>query len=207
MKIPIAREGQIAAVVYLICTVLSLILSVWSVFFLCLLALIFTLSFFRDPERNIEIDDKIILSPADGKIIAIDNKKSPFDGIECKRVCIFMSAANVHVNRMPVSGKIEKIAYNPGSFLVASKKEAEENERQAYLIKSNNDSFTVIQIAGLVARRIVSYVNEGDELIQGNRFGIIQLGSRVDIYMPNTCTVSINVGDKVKAGLTVIGRR
>lgn len=208
MKLQIAPEGRFISLILLLCALVFLFMKIWLVALICLLSLLFICFFFRDPERKIVQNTAEILAPADGTVIMIDDKASPFGGEIQTRICIFMSVTNVHVNRMPVTGKIEKMAYFPGEFNIASKDKASSaNERLAYLIDSFGNKLTMVQIAGFVARRIVSYVKEGLTLDQGERFGLIQLGSRVDIYIPKTFTTSINIGDKTKAGVTTIGKR
>ena len=172
----------------------------------------FTLWFFRNPERNTEKDVNSIISSADGKVCLIDEASPPLElemGQEkMLRVCVFMNVFNVHVNRTPISGEIQKIVYKAGSFLNASlDKASEKNERSSMVIANdNNIKIIVVQIAGLIARRILGFVSEKQFLEQGERYGLIRFGSRVDIYMPLDATVTCAVGDKVVAGKSKLAK-
>ena len=192
---------------------ISLILSViWPLLsFVSFLITFFILWFFRDPERNTPIAEGKIISPADGKVCLIDLSVPPeelqYGTEEMQRVCIFMNVFNVHVNRVPVKGEIKKIIYKEGSFFNASlDKASEKNERNSIIIKTENGiEIVVVQIAGLIARRILSFVSNGDKLNSGERFGLIRFGSRVDVYLPKTFKPEVKVGDKTIAGETIIG--
>jgi phosphatidylserine decarboxylase len=157
---------------------------------------IFFLFFFRDPERKVDQCDRIMLAPADGKIVDIRGRK----------ICIFMNFQNVHVNRVPINGKIHSIVHKKGGYIPAFCKDSDRNERSHMLIETEHGLVEVIQIAGTVTRRIVSYVREGDNLIQGERFGMIRFGSRVDVTIPENFDIACKIGDRVFAGLTVIAR-
>ena len=166
--------------------------------------------FFRDPERYSINDDKYLVSPADGLITDISEKSGPeelrLENTSYTRVSIFMNVFNCHVNRVPTSGKIEEIYYKPGKFLNASlDKASDENERNYFKIKStkNNEEIIIVQIAGLIARRIVCEVEQGQELKQGDRIGMIRFGSRVDIYFKNK-KVLAKLGQNVVAGESLI---
>ena len=170
----------------------------------------FVIWFFRDPERITPSNQNKIVSPADGKICLIDKAQPPVELLleskEMLRICIFMNVFNVHVNRSPVKGVIEKITYKAGSFFNASlDKASEKNERNSLIIKANDKKIIVVQIAGLIARRIIGFTKEGDKIDAGERFGLIRFGSRVDVYLPEGAESDVNVGDKVKAGETIIG--
>jgi phosphatidylserine decarboxylase len=170
--------------------------------------LIFVTAFFRNPQRKIPGDPKAVVSPADGKVIEIKEMEEPdFLKGRCIRICVFMNVFNVHVNRNPIGGTVKAIRYFPGKFLVASLDKASElNERSAVLIEGEGGvKVLVVQIAGLVARRIVSYLSTGDSIRKGDRFGLIRFGSRLDLYLPMKTKVTVKVGDKVKAGETVMG--
>ena len=207
MKAPIAPEGRSPVVFLLIALLLSILFQNWYV---CILFALFTIAvalFFRDPDRESTAEDNIILSPADGTVITIDESVPPFGGPKQKHVAIFMSVANVHVNRMPVDGKIEQIKHESGKFIVASRQEScDLNERNSIKISSKFGEITVVQIAGLVARRIVCYLREGQEVPRNQRLGIIKFGSRVDTYLPGNCKILVKLGDKTKAGETLLGR-
>ena len=166
--------------------------------------------FFRDPERYSINDDNYLVSPADGLITDISEKSGPeelrLENTSFTRISVFMNVFNCHVNRIPISGKIEEIYYKPGKFLNASlDKASEENERNYYKIKlkKNNEEIIIVQIAGLIARRIVCEVEQGQELKQGERIGMIRFGSRVDIYFKNK-KVLAKLGQNVIAGESLI---
>ena len=171
---------------------------------------LFTLWFFRDPSRNTPVDSNLIISSADGKVCLIDEAYPPKEVSmkqeKMKRVCVFMNVFNVHVNRSPVAGVIKDIVYKEGQFLNASlDKASEKNERSSLIINSEHGvDIVVVQIAGLIARRILGFVSKNQNLNQGERFGLIRFGSRVDIYMPLDSTVKCSVGDKVVAGESVL---
>lgn len=181
--------------------------------FLVLLAISisgFTLFFFRDPERKIPENNDLIISPADGKVFLIrEFFENEFIFNDAIQVSIFMSPLNVHVNRIPISGEIKFLKYIPGKYIVAfDEKSSENNERKIIGIETE-DGFKVMvkQIAGFIARRIVCDVEKGDKVIAGQRYGMIKFGSRVDLVMPkNKVEVMISIGQKVKAGETVIAK-
>ncbi|MDG5766466.1 phosphatidylserine decarboxylase family protein [Balneolales bacterium ANBcel1] len=168
----------------------------------------FTLFFFRDPERSIPEGD-LLLAPADGKVISIEpvREETYLQGTAVQ-ITIFLSLADVHVNRYPVSGTVEHVSYHPGKYLVAWHPKASElNERAEFGIKhASGTRFFYRQITGFIARRIVFYTREGDEVKAGDRFGIMKFGSRMDILVPEDMAIQIQKGDKVTAGETVIAR-
>lgn len=169
----------------------------------------FVVHFFRDPERVAPKGPGMAISPADGKVCKVGMAVDPITGKERKVVCVFMNVFSVHVNRSPVDGEVEVIKYFPGKFFNASlDKASEDNERLALSIRgAEGGDWTVVQIAGLIARRIVCWAEEGDQLVRGQRFGLIKFGSRVDLYMPDAYEVSVHVGEQVFAGQTVLARR
>lgn len=172
------------------------------------LALFFFMAyFFRDPERHIPEEKNVFVSPADGKVILIqkvsEDKFLKTDAIE---VSIFMSPFNVHVNRAPCEGVVEEVVHTPGRFLSAFKHEASlQNENIAMLLNTRHGKILIRQVAGFLARRAVCRVKSGDSLQQGERYGIIKFSSRLDIYLPKEVQISVKLGDRVKAGETVIG--
>ena len=178
--------------------------------FIGYLLTIFTLWFFRNPKRDTPKNPNAVISSADGKVCLIDQAIPPqevqFGDNKMLRVCVFMNVFNVHINRSPIEGKIEKIIYKEGSFFNASlDKASEKNERSSMVISNNNGvQLVVVQIAGLIARRILGFVSDNQHLDQGERYGLIRFGSRVDIYMPLDATVNCKVGDKVVAGESVL---
>ena len=167
---------------------------------------IFTLWFFRDPERNTPQDSNLIISSADGKVCLIDEayppEELPIEPQKMKRICVFMNVFNVHVNRSPVQGNVDHIVYKEGKFLNASlDKASDKNERNSLVLNTQNGTkIIVVQIAGLIARRILGFISLNHNLDQGERFGLIRFGSRVDIYMPIDAILKCKVGDKVVAG-------
>ena len=172
---------------------------------------LFTLWFFRDPDRYFDSKDNQLLSAADGKICFIGEENPPSETQfkeKMKKISIFMNVFNVHVNRSPVDGNIEKIIYKNGKFFNASLDKASEyNERNSFIIETNTDKIVVVQIAGLIARRILSFISEGDKIDKGDRIGLIRFGSRVDIYFPSTYEIKVNQNDIVVAGETIIAER
>ena len=164
--------------------------------------------FFRDPERVTPTAPGLAVSPADGKVVRIQAMPDPFTGEMRQCICIFMNIFDVHVNRSPVAGRITAIAYHPGKFFNAAlDKASADNERCAYAVAGEEGSFSMVQIAGLIARRIVCRVREGENLERGERFGLIRFGSRVDLYLPADYAPAVTVGQVVAAGQTVVARR
>ncbi|MGE4552143.1 MAG: phosphatidylserine decarboxylase family protein [Desulfovibrionaceae bacterium] len=169
----------------------------------------FSLFFFRDPVRVPPIAPEgkaVAVSPADGRIVSVGPAPDPFTGEQRTRVCVFMNVFNVHVNRAPVAARVRAIRYNPGKFINASfDKASEYNERCAVGLRdAAGRDWTVVQIAGLIARRIVCRTEPGDALDLGDRFGLIMFGSRVDVYLPDDYVSKLRIGDKVLAGMTVL---
>ena len=203
----IAREGwpflALAVAAALIATVF---LGSWSIP-LWIIAL-FVLQFFRDPARVIPQDDNAVLSPADGRIVVVGKAMDPYAGREALKISVFMNVFNVHSNRAPVDGRIEKIEYFPGKFVNADLDKASiENERNALVITAaNGQTVTCVQVAGLIARRILCYVGATDKISRGQRYGFIRFGSRVDVYLPLTARPMVAVGDKVSATETVLAQ-
>lgn len=165
------------------------------------------LQFFRSPKVISPVNDRHVLAPADGKVVVIE-ETTETEYLKDKRVqiSIFMSPVNVHVNRMPVKGVIDYFKYHPGKYLVAwHPKSSIENERTTVVARMDNGMPVLFrQIAGAMARRIKCYISKGDELSQGEEFGFIKFGSRVDVFLPLGTTVNVNVGDKTTAGVTVL---
>lgn len=207
-RIPVAREGYpFIAFAAFACLVLALLGHDLS----ALAALLFTgfvVYFFRDPDRIAPDDEDVVVSPADGKVIQVEKIfDDRFVNEHVYKISIFMSVFDVHVNRAPYSGKVEKIQYTPGSFYAANTDQGGlANEHCGVILSTEkNFQYAVVQIAGLVARRIICWVEKGDTIERGKRFGMIRFGSRVDIYLPQTLQLEIRSGQKVKAGETVIG--
>ena len=169
----------------------------------------FMLWFFRNPERCPPEGDDLVISPADGRVLAVEDvDDTQYVGGRTLKVSIFMSVFDVHVNRAPISGQVIRKRYVPGKFLVASlDKASDQNERSALTLMDDADrQLTVVQIAGLVARRIVTYPEEGDALERGRRYGLIRFGSRLELYLPPGTAVHVKPGDRTRSGETVIGR-
>ena len=168
--------------------------------------LFLTLNFFRDPERKTPTQKGIIVTPADGKVIVIkQNITNSFVGENCNQISIFMSPLNVHVNRIPISGKVEHLKYYEGKFIAAfDDKASDNNERMETGIISNEGKVLFTQIAGFLARRIVNELKVGDDVTIGDRFGMIKFGSRVDIFVPGNWTPTVKLNDNVHAGETIL---
>ena len=169
---------------------------------------LFMLYFFRDPDRTAPEGDDIFVSPADGKVILIqDVREEQYLKGDAIQVSIFMSPLNVHVNRAPCDGTVESVVHTPGKFLSAFKHEASlQNENIAMAMNTKYGKILVRQVAGFLARRVVCRVKPGDTLKKGDRYGIIKFSSRLDIYLPKNTGIKVKPGDKVKAGETVIGK-
>ncbi len=203
----IAREGWPFLGLALVAALLaSQFLGWWSIPF-WIIAL-FVLQFFRDPARVIPQDPNAVLSPADGRIVVVGKAHDPYANREALKISVFMNVFNVHSNRAPVDGKIEKVDYFPGQFVNADlDKASTENERNALVITAaNGETVSCVQVAGLIARRILCYVHAGDVLARGQRYGFIRFGSRVDVYLPLSAQPKVAVGDKVSATETVLAQ-
>ncbi|MCL7489442.1 MAG: phosphatidylserine decarboxylase family protein [Desulfobulbaceae bacterium] len=207
-RIPIAREGY---PFILFAGFSALVLAMLEIAYAAIPALVitgFVLWFFRDPERVGPTRADAFVSPADGKVIVaekiIDDR---FMHCEVMKISIFMNVFNVHVNRFPYVGVVKEVALKPGKFYSAdTNKGALHNEYCAITVASeNNIEYCVVQVAGLIARRIVCWAEKGDALTTGQRYGLIRFGSRVDLYLPSHFTPSVNKGDKVRAGETILG--
>ena len=204
----IHKEGYKFLAISILATFIILFFSKF-LGFLLILVTVWVYYFFRDPERYSIDDDSYLVSPADGLITDISEKSGPeelrLENTSFTRVSVFMNVFNCHVNRVPSSGKIEEIFYKPGKFLNASlDKASEENERNYFKIKlKNGEEIIIVQIAGLIARRIVCEVEQGQELKQGERIGMIRFGSRVDIYFKNK-KVLAKLGQNVVAGESIL---
>lgn len=192
---------------------LSILLACLGLFHVSILIgiiALFIIFFFRDPERrHAPVEEKAVLTPADGTVLEVhrlDGQDSPI-GRAAVRVSIFMSIFNVHVNRIPIGGVIEEIAYHPGKFFSANlDKASRENENNTItLTTGHNERIAFIQIAGLIARRIACWIEKGEHVETGQRFGLIRFGSRLEVYLPCDSSIAVQVRQKVKAGQTVIG--
>ena len=208
-----AREGlpfiAIGAALALVATWWAFRRGAWPFWLLAVVMIIVAVwvaYFFRDPERSGERGDRVVISPADGKVVLITEVDEPaFIHGRAMRVSIFMNVFSVHVNRYPISGTVKYVQYNPGKFLNAAvEKSSLENEQRSVGIESGPYRILVRQIAGLIARRIVTYSREGERVEQGERMGLIRFGSRVDVFMPTDATIRVKVGELAIAGTTPV---
>lgn len=207
-SIGIAPEGYPFILLCALSALIFALVGCWPLAVVMLAATWFSGHFFRDPERVTPTAPGLVVSPADGRVIKVQPMPDPFTGELRPCVSIFMNVLNVHVNRSPVAGTVRNIAYHPGSFVNAAwDKASTDNERCAYNLESGKDSFSMVQIAGLIARRIVCRTEEGDTLGRGERFGLIRFGSRVDLYIPEDYLWNVRVGDRVVAGESILARR
>ena len=208
-SIGLSLEGMPFIFLTTVATLTFAILDCWFMATLLLVVLFLVLNFFRDPERVVPQEPGVAVSPADGKVIKVETMRDPLTGEDRTAVCVFMNVFNVHVNRMPVAGRIARISYFGGKFINASfDKASTDNERNAVLVEdAEGKTWTMVQIAGLIARRIISWAEEGDSLARGQRFGLIKFGSRVDLYLPSDYESTVRVGEKVFAGQSVLARK
>lgn len=208
--IPIHDAGWPFIAIFFAVTVVLGYFSV-NLFWVGLILTAWCAYFFRDPERVTPVNDDLVISPADGKISHIGKVVPPAELKLGKkpmtRVSVFMNVYNCHVNRAPVRGKITNIIYKKGEFVNAElDKASTDNERNSLIIDAPHGKIAVVQIAGLVARRIICWAGEGEELTAGERFGLIRFGSRLDVYLPNGATVAVAIGQTATAGETILAR-
>ena len=200
----LAREGWPFIAGSLVLAVLASSAGLWSLPFWVIL--VFCIQFFRDPAREIAGGPKSVLAPADGRIVVVEETDDPYLNRRALKVSVFMNVFNVHSNRSPIESAVQQKWYRPGSFLNAALDKASlENERCALHLKtSDGRDITCVQIAGLVARRILNYVDAGKQLAAGQRYGFIRFGSRVDLYLPLDTRVNVVIGEKVYASSSVL---
>ncbi len=207
---PVHREGWRFVAIFGVVTLLLYWFGLWPLAAIGVLLTAWCAYFFRDPQRVTPLGDHLIISPADGQVSAIEKLVPPpeldLPREPMLRISVFMNVFDVHINRAPVGATIKKVVYVPGLFLSADLDKASlDNERQAFTLEMPNGvAVGVVQIAGLVARRIVKFVREDDALQAGQRFGLIRFGSRVDVYLPMNATVTVGVGQCAIAGETVL---
>ena len=204
----IAHEGYPFIIVSLIITIFLAFSGIFWLFSLLALITFFIVWFFRNPERHFLEEEKVVISPADGKVIKVEDiEMNGTIAGKLKKISIFMNVFSVHVNRAPSTGKIEAINYHKGKFFSANLDKASlDNERNDINIRTENGcSIWAVQIAGLIARRIVCWVKVGDTVKKGERIGLIRFGSRVDVYLPKDSRLVVKIGDKVRAGETPLG--
>ena len=207
MKNPlIAREGWLVLLAaFAAALVATWLVGWWSVPFW--IWAVFALQFFRDPVRVPPRDPDAVIAPADGRIVVVGKTRDDYLDREALKISVFMNVFNVHSNKSPVDGVVEGVWYTPGSFVNADlDKASAENERNAIHIASARGDVTCVQIAGLIARRILCYVKTGDSLARGQRYGFIRFGSRVDVYLPVSARPEVSIGQKVTGGRTILAR-
>ncbi len=206
--LPVAREGLPFIALFAFVTFIFALLSWGFLSFIALLLTLFVVYFFRDPERHCPADEGAVISPADGKVVFVGEvMEERFFKEEVQKVSIFMSVFNVHVNRAPCSGKVLDVYYNKGEFFNADLDKASlQNEQSGiYMQTESGPNILFVQVAGLIARRIISYPKVGDILKKAQRYGLIRFGSRVDIYFPKGTDIQVKIGDRTVAGETVVG--
>lgn len=201
----IAREGWPFLAVSVVVAAAAAWFAGWWSLPLWIVAL-FILQFFRDPARDVPGDAQTVVSPADGRIVVVENAEDPYLKRPAIKISVFMNVFNVHSNRAPVDGEIKQVWYHAGSFLNAALDKASlENERNAlWLNTAGGHDITCVQVAGLIARRILCYAKQGDKLTRGERYGFIRFGSRVDVYLPLGSAVKAALGDKVSASSSIL---
>ncbi len=205
---PVERAGYPFIFAAAFATSVFALLELIAFALLGLLVTFFICFFFRDPDRVIPNEDRAVVSPADGKVVLAQRVDSgPYIEGPSMKVSIFMSIFNVHVNRIPSEGIVKQVRYNPGKFLPAYKDKASmDNEQNAVFIQTTeSEPICMVQIAGIVARRIISRVKQGDSVKRGQKMGLICLGSRLDVYLPENSRVIVKKGDKVKGGSSILG--
>ncbi|HKP65221.1 MAG TPA: phosphatidylserine decarboxylase [Casimicrobiaceae bacterium] len=202
----IAREGWPFIAIALVIAVGLSLTTWWLLAAIAWVAFVFVLQFFRDPPRNVPAQANAVLAPADGRIVRIGPARDPYVNRDALMISVFMNVFNVHSNRSPVDATVADAWYHPGKFVNASfEKASSHNERNALrLVTDNGTEIVCVQIAGLIARRILCYVKRGDKLARGQRYGFIRFGSRVDLYLPADAVPRASVGDKVHATETVV---
>jgi phosphatidylserine decarboxylase len=209
---PIHKEGYKFIFIFAIATaILALISNVLGL--IGLVATLWCIFFFRDPERFVPLEDNAIISPADGVVTRVEyGAEAPeelgYGKTKFNKISIFLNVFNVHVNRVPLSGLVTKVIYRPGKFLSANAEEASvENERNSVVVKNSNGTEIIfVQVAGLVARRIVSDIKEGQDVVAGQRYGIIRFGSRADLYFPENVEIKSLLGQTMVGGETIIAK-
>jgi phosphatidylserine decarboxylase len=207
MKHPlIAREGWLVLLAAVAAALIATwLVGWWSVPFW--IWAVFALQFFRDPARVPPVDADAVIAPADGRIVVVEKVRDEYLDREALKISVFMNVFNVHSNKSPVDGEVKGVWYTPGSFVNADlDKASTENERNALHIATSRGDVTCVQIAGLIARRILCYVRAGDKLARGQRYGFIRFGSRVDVYLPTSARPEVSIGQKVTGGRTILAR-
>lgn len=207
---PLAREGWVHVTLSVLAAAVCTIWLGWMWAVPVWILVLFVIQFFRDPKRSSPRVSGQVLAAADGKIVFVGHEPDPYLNRESLKISTFMNVFSVHSNRSPVRGKVQQIWYIQGRFINAElDKASSQNERNALWIRDeeNDRSIVVVQVAGLIARRILCYVKEGDFLDWGQRYGFIRFGSRVDLYLPKDFIAEVTLGDKVTAGIDVLARQ
>ncbi len=205
----IAREGYPLILATAAFTILAFIFAGKPIGLFLLLVTLAVAGFFRDPDRLIPTGEGLIVSPADGRVVSIVSIKTDSNsGTTATRVSIFLSPLDVHINRVPITGKVEQVNYQPGQFLAAYKDEASSRNEQntVELADERGRRLQVVQVAGVVARRIISRLYQGQQVHCGERFGLIMFGSRTDTYLPEECKIDVVEGQRVRGGETILAR-
>lgn len=201
-----AREGIPFVLIGLFIAIAFIFAGIWwlAIVFIALAA--FTAYFFRDPDREITSEENLVVSAADGRVTRIE-KLNPEDADSPNVVSVFLSIFDVHINRSPIAGEIAEVVYSKGKFVIATREDASQiNEQNALTIKNERMTIVCKQIAGVLARRIVCWKRAGDRVVLGERFGLIRFGSRTDLILPPEVEIAVKVGDRVRGGVTIIGR-
>jgi len=208
-RLPVAREGLPFIIFGLLLTIVLLTFGLVILGIVAAVLSLFTIYFFRDPSRRGPFDKDAVLTPADGRILSILDLKQDDNplGKPALKVSVFMTIFDVHVNRVPTSGRVSNVTYHTGKFFSANlDKASAQNESNAITLETREGHKIVfVQIAGLIARRIACWVRDGDEVVAGRRFGLIRFGSRWDIYLPDSTRIVARSGQKVRAGETILG--
>jgi len=204
----IAKEGWPFLAIAVAASIATGVFAGWGWSVPVWLTALFVLQFFRDPPREVPADRLAVVSPADGRVVVVGRARDPYRDCDALKISVFMNVFNVHSNRSPVDGTVSKVEYHAGSFFNAALDKASlENERNALLITTQSgQEITCVQVAGLIARRILCYVAPGAFLVRGQRYGFIRFGSRVDLYLPLDAEPRAAIGDKVYASETVLAR-
>ena len=201
----IAREGWPFIAMALVVAAAMHWFFGWGAALFFWIVVVFMIQFFRDPPRVVPADPDAVISPADGRVVVVEKARDPYLNRDALKISVFMNVFNAHSNRSPVDGEVTQTWYHPGSFLNAALAKASlENERAVLAIATAKGDVTCVQVAGLVARRILCYARQGQKLSRGERFGFIRFGSRVDVYLPLTATPRAAVGDKVYATESIL---
>ncbi|HEV2197620.1 MAG TPA: phosphatidylserine decarboxylase family protein [Candidatus Acidoferrum sp.] len=199
------KEGYFFGLPPLVLGGLAFLLHWYLAAIVLVLLALFVFSFFRDPDRLIPAEPGAIVSPADGRVVVVTDEENA--GRPGQRVSIFLAIWNVHVNRAPASGTIVKMDYRPGKFLAAMRERASfENEQNVFTLSTESGEMVFKQIAGLIARRVVSWKKQGEQVMRGERIGLVRFGSRVDVWLPKAAEILVKVGENVKGGASVIAR-